>query len=179
MLVIRITMMLLVFYLLGSSIINIYKIMHVLHRPPAPDTALLPYTDSSLVGVVRSFDYELRMHRTDFQDLPKTNTITVIFGETRDKEHPHAVGECAMYEDDERIVRIDAGTWLKLDTYGKEQLMFHELGHCILDREHCSSVEGDGKPASVMYPSLIGHWYNENTRDEYLEELFHADARCK
>jgi len=64
-----------------------------------------------------------------------------------------------------------------------ETLIFHEMGHCILGREHDQTLLPNGDPKSIMYPDditlyapcsyPIGDSCNQlYKRDYYLDELF-------
>lgn len=58
--------------------------------------------------------------------------------------------------------------WVKASHTKREMIIFHELGHCVLNREHSSTTD---KP-SLMAESLISvRAYREN-REYYLRELF-------
>lgn len=63
-----------------------------------------------------------------------------------------------------RIV-IDRGTWVTMSVVGKEELMFHELGHCILNLDHTET--GLMKPAGFYQP----HIYVANYK-KLINELF-------
>lgn len=58
-----------------------------------------------------------------------------------------------------------------------ENVVFHELGHCILNRGHSekkiADQYGQEIPESIMYPSEFGHYpfYRENYV-HYIKELF-------
>jgi hypothetical protein len=65
-----------------------------------------------------------------------------------------------------------------MDSFDKEQLLFHELGHCVLNRKHCDLVV-NLDPISLMHPKMLKSEYYKNNRDELIEELFNADPRCK
>jgi len=57
--------------------------------------------------------------------------------------------------DVQKIISLNA--WLKCwqnDTQ-LETLIFHELGHCILGREHAVSLLPKGDPKTIMYPGDI------------------------
>lgn len=73
-----------------------------------------------------------------------------------------------------RVV-IDRETFFSLDDYSKRALIFHELGHCILNRDHDESINEQGYVKSIMYPSLVtqrlGIFY-QFLEDYYIEELF-------
>lgn len=77
-----------------------------------------------------------------------------------------------------RYIYIDRDWWDKWGRLGEmgEELILHELGHCVLDRGHTEDmqnyVERHQIPKSIMYPSIFGYWgwYSQN-REKYLEEL--------
>lgn len=54
----------------------------------------------------------------------------------------------------------------QIEAADREELMFHELGHCILNRPHVNST------ASIMYPSHLGGGGYLNNYANYLSELF-------
>lgn len=104
--------------------------------------------------------------------------ITVNFGDTEDK---HNSGWCDIRFDGRRAVTISSKWWdifKSKNTMLMEPVVWHELGHCVLNREHTSArmpintVRGESEgPASIMYPT--SSWYNFNEyRDYYIGELF-------
>lgn len=54
-----------------------------------------------------------------------------------------------------------------------EQVVFHELGHCELDRQHVNILDSNGYPISIMYYMEFGYmqWYTTN-HSAYVAELF-------
>lgn len=167
--VIRVLMSLLMFYLMANATINIYKILH-------PPVHSFVYTDSDLIGVVRSFDYEARQHLVLGTD---TSKISVIFGDVDDEEKG-TIGECSIYKrSNSTLVTILKSQWDEMDNFDREQLIFHELGHCVLNRDHCNAVDQDNKGISIMNEYLLPLKYYQDNRDDLIQELFHADPRCK
>jgi len=71
-------------------------------------------------------------------------------------------------------VTIDQVFWDKASYYEKEYVVFHELGHCVLDRRHLEDQRADGSCVSMMQSGSGGcrMSYNAQTRSEYLDELF-------
>lgn len=69
-------------------------------------------------------------------------------------------------------VYIDRKSWSLMSDSGKEQLVFHELGHCVLGAMHNQHKRGDGCPVSIMYPAVFGDLkcYRDNAF-YYYEEL--------
>jgi hypothetical protein len=75
-----------------------------------------------------------------------------------------------------------------LNDYAKEALIFHELGHCILGRDHDNTLLPNGDPKSMMvenninvYAPCIYALDGDNScnfifkRDYYISELFDDD----
>lgn len=59
--------------------------------------------------------------------------------------------------------------------YTREALVFHELGHCLLDRQHKDDIMSNGNWASMMRTKgeqMFGGQINSFKRDYYLDELF-------
>lgn len=54
--------------------------------------------------------------------------------------------------------------------FQKKELMYHELGHALLFREHRNDMLPNGIEASIMHEGLVSDY--ENNADYYLWELF-------
>ena len=54
------------------------------------------------------------------------------------------------------------------------QIVFHELGHCVLVRDHLDDADSEGNCLSMMHSGLgdCEFRYNGSTRNVYLDELF-------
>ena len=71
-----------------------------------------------------------------------------------------------------RKIVINPRIWATLTAADKEQLAFHELGHCVLERGHKNDLIG-GRSASIMH-----QYHNEVSRsytasyNYYMKELF-------
>lgn len=93
--------------------------------------------------------------------------VDVVFADLDAK----TAGECQMG----KVVRISRSFWQGISDAGRMQLVYHELGHCVLLLQHTSdSIIKDGMhiPKSIMYPVFFGSslaWHN-NVR-YYEEEL--------
>jgi len=80
-------------------------------------------------------------------------------------------------------VTIDAAQWKKLDEQQREALVFHELGHCILNRDHNNNTLPFGECASLMDGNeeesgfvCSNNYYAAQWRRYYLDELFDPDT---
>lgn len=52
-------------------------------------------------------------------------------------------------------IAIDPQWWFEnQNDVRREILISHELGHCVLHRDHTEAVIGFDQPASIMYPSI-------------------------
>ena len=70
-----------------------------------------------------------------------------------------------------RYVEIDPVFWASADEPQKQNLIFHEFGHCSLRRPHRPEVKA-GVPVSLMFPDLLsGELFFDHMRT-YLGELF-------
>jgi hypothetical protein len=86
------------------------------------------------------------------------------------------IGMCRMNGSGRNSVELSSSAWSKGSDTFKEMLVFHELGHCLLGRGHKNSRHSDGRPESVMNSFIFdGRTYTAN-RDQYLKELFTAEA---
>jgi hypothetical protein len=71
-----------------------------------------------------------------------------------------------------RKITIDPSSWATLQEYSRQNLIFHELGHCILNLGHDSTLMSNGIPNSLMNPSLLPDGIFEFFRSHYMNQLF-------
>lgn len=75
-------------------------------------------------------------------------------------------------------IHINAKMWNYDRNDSREMVLFHELGHCMLGREHREDLIDEDKPnqrpVSIMYPrrSILSISTYRKYRTEYLDELF-------
>lgn len=129
------------------------------------DPVLKPYVDDfiALSGAYRASPVEL-------------DDLVVEFG-TPTK--PTAIGECRTGPWKSPTVVIDPTWWneepmLKYYPEMRALTVYHELGHCLLQRGHREDVISDGQyvhPLSIMYPQAfpVG---KRTPKDLYYSELF-------
>lgn len=83
-------------------------------------------------------------------------------------------GLCTRYSRNspDNSIYLNVTRWEGLSHYGREQLIFHELGHCVLGFDHRNDVLPNDYEKSIMYGKFFGdQWYYEYFRDYYLREL--------
>lgn len=83
------------------------------------------------------------------------------------------------------IIAKNAACWLDAPTQNREALVFHELGHCLLQRTHRDDKFNSGDPASIMHSQNDGPYSpciydiggdndcnKTSRRGYYIDELF-------
>jgi len=83
-------------------------------------------------------------------------------------------GQCRHFTETPNVVVVDPAYWQSATELEKEYLIFHELGHCSLQRSHLDTKNVSGNCLSIMQSGQNNcrMSYNYNTREEYLNELF-------
>ena len=76
-----------------------------------------------------------------------------------------------------RKIKVDRMAWEEFLDFQREELIFHELGHCVLDRKHKEdmvlSINGDRIEASIMNPYIFyDQWDYTYYHEYYMRELF-------
>lgn len=121
-----------------------------------------------------SIEAELEPYWERFSELTNARSKHVA-GFFKTLESP-TVGLCTSYTDGSRKIEIDPQFWQDSTPLGKEELVFHELGHCALNLGHNDELidlkDYGTIPASIMYPYVFGEAsYYEQFRDYYVREL--------
>lgn len=84
------------------------------------------------------------------------------------------LGVCVREPGEYNRVAIDIDAWINSSPEFRELIVFHELGHCVLERDHFDD-DVDGICVSIMNSGLSGCEFildDEIVREEYLDELF-------
>lgn len=83
-------------------------------------------------------------------------------------------GRCEHYTSSPNVVLVDRQYWQKAADLEKEYLIFHELGHCFLQRSHLDDRDATGRCISIMQSGqdACRMNYTYATREGYLDELF-------
>lgn len=85
----------------------------------------------------------------------------------------NVIGQCSHSASTTRKVNIDRTYWNTATDLEKEFVVFHELGHCYLERSHLDTQE-NRTCTSIMYSgtSACRLRYSATLRAAYLDELF-------
>ncbi|MGK0387388.1 MAG: hypothetical protein ACI94Y_000114 [Maribacter sp.] len=98
-----------------------------------------------------------------------------VTGSIEDEPGHDSAGRCLQDTNGTlHYVSIREDFWAKASSTDKEILVFHELGHCYLQRDHEDATLEDGNCVSLMRAgsSFCNDNYFEDTRIYYLDELF-------
>lgn len=103
----------------------------------------------------------------DLVALGITGVIEVI-------EEDNVAGVCSFNTRNSNHVMIDQEFWESAPDLFKEFIVFHELGHCALLRDHREGEDLGGRCISMMRSGLDGcrDNYSFVTRLAYLDELY-------
>ena len=84
------------------------------------------------------------------------------------------LGQCKSYSDGSKQIVIDQPFWDRASELEREYVVFHELGHCLLGRDHDDTKDASGKCISIMQSGEGGcdGIYNLQNRNSLLNELF-------
>ena len=126
-------------------------------------------TDSELAVY---FDRFIEEGRSRGWDVP--DDLNGITGSISDIGERDVIGLCYYNSATPNSIVIDREYWNSANDYGKEMVVFHELGHCFLDRDHYEGENSNGVCLSLMNSGTSGCYtqYNNNNRNWYLDELF-------
>jgi hypothetical protein len=143
-----------------------------------------------VVGCGKSFSDMLDMgkkpytkHKTDPTFSPYINSfkqefnvnvsVPVIFKELDSNK----AGVCYVWSDGYREIGINSKFWPNFSEEQKEQLIFHELGHCKFNLNHDDSrlSYDNACPNSIMRSYMFSQWdiqtCYEPERNHYMEDI--------
>ena len=120
-------------------------------------------------------DPELAVYAKTFEDDMEVSTsnITMQFGYLDDD----LAGLCRSWSNGDREITIEPEYWKELNYIEREELMYHELGHCAMNLDHNDAMivdpnNGMSIEASIMNSYFFGIKYNWNSyRNEYKEAM--------
>lgn len=128
-------------------------------------------TQTEFKKYVRSFLIASKNYTLPIEFEDRVNMLSVKFGNPK-RISPNFVGYCDIAT---VSVIVDKAAWDNYEEGTRQSLIDHELGHCLLERNHRHAFETDGtnkSPISIMFPSVLPHKYYVNNRKALLDELF-------
>lgn len=124
---------------------------------------------------------EIKEYYDRFQEYYGINPyyVSATFEEelVGDDGNEDVVGICKRWKSGKAEIVLERPYWNGLSDYGREELVFHELGHCVLGRGH-NNENVDGCPVSIMNEYTFGETkcYSDN-RNELIQELGEQDGK--
>lgn len=169
-----------VILLIGTFLLGMISVYATQARTPPPPSSVSTRDEKilELEALARKFILEADAHHVRFTS--SMSTITLV-----DDLDDYMGGNLALAQplaycrpSTNQIVINDLH-WDSMNDVAKEQVLFHELGHCMLQRAHREDVGADGRKESIM--SSRKRWVKNETylkhRKEYLDELFDPKHR--
>jgi hypothetical protein len=101
----------------------------------------------------------------------KKVNIAIEWGSLPTDKTGKTIGICRGFGDKVslRSIVLDKEYWARASYWQRESLVFHELGHCILNRFHVTAYDKDYNPVSIMHPFTFGNYLER--RAELVKEL--------
>ncbi len=131
-------------------------------------------TDPTFKPYITRFESHGKTHLNDpsftIGDIP------INFGDT---ENPTFQGVCFEYADGKKEIIIRKNWWNLAPEKYRESLLFHELGHCRLAREHQDEKfdhDGATHKLSLMNSVILLPSNFEEFESAYLRELFTSNT---
>lgn len=144
-------------------------------RDDGPDE-IPEVADGTFPGVdERLWPYFIRFqHEASERDIVVDLVTLGITGTIEEIEENNVSGLCNFNSRGPNHVMIDLAFWEAAPALFKEFIVFHELGHCALLRDHREGSDQIGICLSIMRSGLDGcnDNYNSVSRTGFLDELF-------
>lgn len=148
--------------LLSSLLLLCLGCSQGLRAAPIRDQGLEPYIDK-FVYIARNEllnpDFNIGQLSYSFEDMGDSNVA----------------GSCTLvpYRPE---VRINTRYWKRYTELERDELIQHELGHCLLFRGHREDKFSDGSPKSIMFPVMMREYILMQRYEYYIHELFDSSV---
>ena len=134
-----------------------------------PEFEVIHVVDAPLQNYFDRFVDEAAARGLDV--LYATSQVNATIGEI---DKPNVIGQCSWNQAHEHNIVLDQDYWRTANDMQREFLVFHELGHCVLGRDHVDDADANNHCISIM-SSGTGDCrvvYSQNNRNRLLNELF-------
>jgi hypothetical protein len=99
----------------------------------------------------------------------EVKSLKIQFGATKSASER---AFCVHGGDSVPTITVNQQSWNNSTDAEKENTIFHELGHCLLNQGHRSGVDAFGLPVSLINPYKLDPTVYEDHRDDLIGELF-------
>lgn len=130
-----------------------------------------------LVGSVE-IDESAMPYVMEFEHTFKTSTVVAIsinddFAFNNEKE----IGHCSYGAGKPKAIHIRKSWWDKSGELDREQLIFHEMGHCVFGLAHSDyyvdyTFGGPAVIASIMNTTHIPAYIYRKYHEQYMKEMY-------
>ena len=123
--------------------------------------------DTELQPLFSSFALEAQQRGLNLDMSKYSGMITAL-------DEANVAAKCQTISNGQKRVLVDDDFWRTASAMQREMVIFHELGHCTLNRAHLDEARTDGSCVSMMQSGLglCKMSYTNQTRSAYLDELF-------
>lgn len=154
------------FFILAASLLNYAIFAGIVYKAPNVDKGDSSSIETDLNTYVDYFEKAAAAYRVPIN----MKNLTVKFVDSFPVET--WVGLCESGIGVGKYVSIRRDYFKNAPMETKYTLMIHELGHCVLGKDHVEGYLTGGCPKSIMHPSdaLFGCFFKN--QDYYFRELF-------
>lgn len=137
----------------------------------------------SFNGPYFNVEKDLWQYYEEFEKLAAERGLSIdlnelqVSAEISNIHNPGVAGSCQFGSAINNHITIDQKFWTRSNNLDREFVVFHELGHCVLLREHDEAANINGICLSIMR-SGTGNCrdaYNSQNKSYYIDELFGVD----
>jgi hypothetical protein len=132
-------------------------------------------SDPAFAEIIKDFEEtgKVKLQNPNFT----IGDVPVNFGNT---ENDDFVGVCFTYPDNSKEVIVKKQWWDNASLALRRTLINHELGHCVLNREHHNETKTNHRnialKSSIMNQEINSYMGVGNYFEGYLHELFTQDV---
>ena len=116
--------------------------------------------------------YVAKFEALSTQYSPSAIQVTNLIIQYGDLQSAQERAICTIDGNNTPTITVRQDTWQTMSEPEREELIFHEMGHCVLRRGHIATITAQGLPASMMNPYLISGPIYASYQAYYLNELF-------
>lgn len=140
---------------------NITKdILYILNA----DKPINPLTDLQFAPYIKKFEY-YRKSSTIRTPISLADLSPKVAGVCRKT----MINKIPVYS----YVEINRDYWFKISELQRTNLVFHELGHCALNRGHVRPIFKKPCPSSFMHYQVMSNNCLKVHYNKYIREMFH------
>lgn len=118
--------------------------------------------------------YDRFIHEAAIRGLDVEYATSQVPARIADIEEENVIGTCSWSQNHSHNITLDQNYWRTANDMQREFLVFHELGHCVLGRDHVDNSDANGNCISMM-SSGTGNcrvFYGQSNRTRLVDELF-------